>query len=208
MHTLTTTLLALLTTLTLHAQFDFNRNGFLEPQFHFVMRFEDAKGNRDSVVFGLDDRLYHPISLHPSLFGEKFITTPYDSVFEVRLGVMGSYLETTSKIGIYPYGFGLCNPSIWTSFYPGIRAIGIYAQHYPVKISWDSTLFNTICYAKTSLYSNRIYRFVAKLRNQRSFILEKNQFEPPFNTEKILLQNGKTVNVPVLYLVPRPANNN
>jgi Secretion system C-terminal sorting domain len=207
MRTLTTTLLTLLT-LTLHAQFDFNRNGFLEPQFHFVMRFEDAKGNRDSVVFGLDDRLYDPNRIPESAFGEKIITTPYDSVFEVRQGVRGSRIAPASKIGIGAYHSSYCDPKFWTSvpFPPALVPIGIHAQHYPVKISWDSTLFNTTCFAKTSLFSNTTYRFVAKLRSQRSFILRENQFGRPAFTEKVLLQNGKTVDAMVMYLALESEN--
>jgi hypothetical protein len=150
MHTLTTTLLALLTTLTLHAQFDFNRNGFLEPDFYIIIRFEDAKGNKDSVIVGVDERSEFWAD---TIFGEKYITAPFDSVFEVRADNTATepsrYFMT--KINIDYYAPWFCTPAYWNLTLPLYQAIHIRAKYFPVKVSWDQNVIKDRCYRRSNI---------------------------------------------------------
>ncbi len=53
------------------------------PSFQMPIYFEDAKGNKDSIVVGFDESAdYTKID---SLFGEDELLTPFDSVFDVRI---------------------------------------------------------------------------------------------------------------------------
>ncbi|MCB0375492.1 MAG: hypothetical protein KDD04_06205, partial [Sinomicrobium sp.] len=50
-------------------------------QFETTLYFEDAVGNRDSVIVGYDTLATHDIDPE---FGEQELVSPFDSVFEVR----------------------------------------------------------------------------------------------------------------------------
>jgi hypothetical protein len=103
--------------------------------FEMPMYFEDAIGNKDTLIVGYDTTASAQ-NLNPQ-FGEVAIDTPFDSVFEVRaIHWDDTDLETSKKI-IESYehtGGVLCGAS-------GGTKIMISAKYPPVTISYDSTLF-------------------------------------------------------------------
>jgi Secretion system C-terminal sorting domain len=105
------------------------------PQFIMPFWFEDAVGNRDTVWVGSDTSASS--SKINTQFGEVLLTTPFDSVFEVR-GVHGDDSQwRTLKLLIEDTDHGVCP-------LPSYTRIMIHAKHTPVTISWDTTLLSTI----------------------------------------------------------------
>jgi len=68
------------------------------PQFQITLQFEDAIGNKDSIIVGYDETASSD-QLNTQ-FGEVLIDTPFDSVFEVRAmhGDVNQPLETSKII--------------------------------------------------------------------------------------------------------------
>ena len=104
----------------------------------FEMKFilEDAKGNRDSVILGYDT-LANKIDILP-LFGEDEITTPFDSVFEVRV-VKYSNLSNSPIIGKKRIRRV---EGVQCALF-GFLQILIYAKYNPIKITYDAKKLNT-----------------------------------------------------------------
>ncbi|MFM9948033.1 MAG: T9SS type A sorting domain-containing protein [Saprospiraceae bacterium] len=102
--------------------------------FHATIRFEDAMGNKDSVIVGYDpDATY---GIDPE-FGEVEITAPFDSVFEVRVIARFDFEQRMSKIIIDQSEF---IPAYNCNFGPR-SSILIWSKYQPVTVSWDSTIF-------------------------------------------------------------------
>ncbi|MGM0479455.1 MAG: hypothetical protein ACQERC_09540 [Bacteroidota bacterium] len=60
-----------------------------QEEFSFQLNFEDAEGNKDSVIVGYDENATDGIDV---LFGEQnIISQPWDSVLDVRLSEQLSY---------------------------------------------------------------------------------------------------------------------
>lgn len=103
------------------------------PMFQTPLFFEDAVGNKDTLIIGYDtlskdDRIYPE-------FGEVWIGTPMDSVFEVRAFHFDDFSQKMSKkiIAGCEKGGGCYNtlgPKIVVS-----------AKYPPIKIRYDSTQF-------------------------------------------------------------------
>lgn len=116
------------------------------PQFIMPIWFEDDIGNRDTLWVGSDTSAsYSEINTH---FGEVEITTPFDSVFEVR-AVHGDDNEwKTSKIIIEgtDMPLGPCH-------LPAHTRLMIHAKYLPVTVSWDTALLatNSPCHINTAL---------------------------------------------------------
>jgi hypothetical protein len=122
----------------------------LEPKIKFTVRFEDAIGNKDSVIVGYDSLAAPYID---SIFGEIDLTeVPFDSVFEVRGADKGGQ-EFLSKIIVHGYREWMCIGNVQH------QSINIYAKHFPVKITWDSTYFEHECYDWTHFTRNWYYLF-------------------------------------------------
>lgn len=107
----------------------------VEPAFQMPLYFEDAVGNKDTVVVGYDqsvDRSMHPYEK----FGEVEITAPFDSVFEVRCVPFYTYDTTMMKT--------LIAAAEGTAPNVGSNAMKIFIQvkYPPVTISYDSTVFH------------------------------------------------------------------
>jgi hypothetical protein len=121
------------------------------PQFTMPIWFEDAIGNRDTLWVG-SDVAASSREINPQ-FGEVELTSPFDSVFEVR-GVHGDDPQwRTSKIVIeYTSSGGWC-------LLPGHTRIMIHALHWPVKISWDTMLLKQIapCHENIFLTPTELY---------------------------------------------------
>ncbi len=104
------------------------------PLFQFSLYFEDTVGNKDSVIIGYDPTASSQ-NLNPQ-FGEVWLTTPFDSVFDVRVIHGGDSQNRTSKKAIGHMEFSL--DSCVLGFHTKII---INAKFLPVKITYDSTLF-------------------------------------------------------------------
>ena len=106
-----------------------------QPQFIMPIWFEDSIGNRDTVWVGGDPTASSQ-NLNPQ-FGEIALTSPFDSVFEVR-AVHGDDTDwETSKITIeYNDAPGQC-------FLAPRTRIMIHSKYPPVKIYWDTTTLAT-----------------------------------------------------------------
>jgi hypothetical protein len=144
----------------------------LEPEIKFTLRFEDAVGNKDSVIVGFDSLAAPYID---SIFGEIDLTeVPFDSVFEVRGADMGGQ-EFLSKIIIHGYREWMCTGNVQ------YQSINIYAKHFPVRITWDSTYFEHECYDWTHFTRSWYYLFhpsifngdIIRLNQQSEFLVTK-----------------------------------
>lgn len=109
----------------------------LEPLYKFTLHFEDAVGNKDSVIMGFDS-LAFPL-LDPE-FGEVDITNqPFDFVFEVRGAALSSE-DFHSKIVVDAHFQWMCQES-----FANYQMISMRAKHFPVLMTWDSTYFYQEC---------------------------------------------------------------
>lgn len=108
--------------------------------FEATIYFEDAVGNVDSVVVGYDTLATTDIDPE---FGEEEITTPFDSVFEVRAGTLldWMYRDKLSKKIIEPAEY--IPPIINDDGCYGSthNFIYVWAKHQPVTVSWKSVQF-------------------------------------------------------------------
>lgn len=124
----------------------------LEPKIKFTLHFEDAIGNKDSVIVGYDSLAAPYIEIE---FGEIDLTeVPFDSVFEVRGADMGGQ-EDLSKITVDAWWDAMCELEGFAQY----QSVNIYAKHFPVRISWDSTYFAQECYDWTHFTRNWYYLF-------------------------------------------------
>lgn len=143
-----------------------------EPKIKFTLRFEDAIGNKDSVIVGYDSLANSYID---SIFGEIDLTeVPFDSVFEVRGADKGGQ-ENLSKIIAQYYASWFCEE------HSQYQSINIYAKHFPVRITWDSTYFEHECYDWTHFTRSWSYLFhpnifngyIIRLKEQSAFLVTK-----------------------------------
>jgi hypothetical protein len=106
-----------------------------QPQFIMPIWFEDAIGNKDTVWVGGDPNAsYQNINAQ---FGEVAITTPFDSVFEVRAVHTDDSNWKTSEIVIEG------NDTPGHCYLPARTRIMFNAKYPPVKISWDTLLLKS-----------------------------------------------------------------
>ena len=105
-------------------------------EFVDTLFFRDAVGNRDTIIIGYDPLATDSID---EQFGEIDITNkPYDSVFSVR-----TYIFGLNKKRIYLNKQIMkknCPASMYKKFY-----LTIACKHFPLTISWDSTLYDDSC---------------------------------------------------------------
>ncbi len=108
------------------------------PLFQFTLYAEDSLGNRDSVILGYD--LTASSQNLNFQFGESSISTPFDSILDMRAIHGDDFLRRTSKIIIEDaetlFFDSSCTLSAFTK-------IVIQAKYPPLKITYDSTLFPT-----------------------------------------------------------------
>lgn len=109
----------------------------IAPMFEMSIYFEDAVGNRDTVMVGYDPEA-DSYDLNPQ-FGEAWVFVPFDSVFEVRAVHSDDWLNRTSKkvIGGFEAGGGdTCGAG-------GNVKVILSAKHFPVIISYDTAFIHT-----------------------------------------------------------------
>lgn len=133
--------------------------GQLQPIFQTTLYFEDAIGNRDSIVVGLDT-LANPI-FNPG-FGEEDIASPFDSVFEVRATHWGSFGwgEGDYILSKKIIGDAESNDDVSACYVGGATLFFIHAKYQPVRISWAAGIFNNYCMGGSFFTPDRMHQMV------------------------------------------------
>lgn len=124
------------------------------PRFQMPLYFEDAVGNRDTIVVGYDANGSFD-TLNPQ-FGEYAISTPFDSIFEVRAAHAIDPPHTLSKKIISHYEGGGGD----TCFASAGVEIFIQAKYLPITISYDTTLVNSSFCHRNMILSPDMYIFL------------------------------------------------
>ena len=128
------------------------QNAFFETTIYF----EDAIGNKDSVIVGHDENANH---YYNPEFGEMDIVEPWDSVFEVRAAhyldfsspdgelVLSKKIIGSNEGGIHPtFGCLMANEPI---------VLFVNVKNLPLSVSWDQNSFaNSICLNRSTLTSH------------------------------------------------------
>jgi len=108
--------------------------------FETTIYFEDAVGNVDSVVVGMDEDANY--EYNPQ-FGEADIEAPWDSVFEVRaahtLPIGNDNLVLSKKIIASTEG-GI-HPTLNCILLAEAIELYYYAKYLPVTVRWDRSAF-------------------------------------------------------------------
>lgn len=111
-------------------------------EFSFQLFFNDAAGNKDTITLGYDSTATNDIDIN---FGEKnIISEKIDKPFDVRIsdewyyrgwkGIPGSF-HTKKQIVKYECG----------DYFDAIQGVDIFTKHWPVTMSWDTSLFEPYC---------------------------------------------------------------
>ncbi|MCC5924853.1 MAG: T9SS type A sorting domain-containing protein [Crocinitomicaceae bacterium] len=131
-----------------------------QEEFSFTLYFEDAVGNKDSLILGYDE---NGTQLLDEQFGEVDISDqPWDSVFEVRASNLLNYTDMEAWPSVNPPAFQskkqiVVQPECPSGCYthtpePPSLSIGIKAKNFPITITWDYTIFEQ----DTCLYGTHI----------------------------------------------------
>ena len=107
------------------------------PLFEIPFYFEDALGNKDTLVVGYDEDASSS-QLNPQ-FGEVEVIGPYDEIFEVRARKVPAVdpFETNKSIASHAY-YPNSNCGVSTGTYLTIRL-----KYPPLKVSWDKDLMQS-----------------------------------------------------------------
>lgn len=121
--------------------------------FETTLYFEDAVGNRDSVVIGYDTLATNDIDPE---FGEQELLSPFDSIFEIRAGTSYFLLRDKLSKKIINRGSPATGPFPLGNCYSGLNIfIYVWAKHQPVKVWWDRTVFlEPPCYRASVLFNH------------------------------------------------------
>lgn len=114
-------------------------------EFSFQMFLEDATGQKDTLVFGYDADATDSID---ASFGETDISTvPFDDNFEARIiefdfSSVELFLTDTSSFHTKKQiKAKACNEED----FPLVSAVHLSKAQYPVKVYWESNLFDDAC---------------------------------------------------------------
>ncbi|MEN0005550.1 MAG: T9SS type A sorting domain-containing protein [Bacteroidota bacterium] len=108
------------------------------PDFQTTFYFEDAIGNRDSIIVGYDELAS---DCQDEDFGEITLTAPFDSTFEVRAAVYAPPVLCRSDLGKKV----ITKSGITWQNCPSMNTVIFYthAKYWPVTVRWDSLVFST-----------------------------------------------------------------
>ena len=127
--------------------------------FETTIYFEDAVGNVDSLVVGMDENANY--EYNPQ-FGEVDIDAPWDSVFEVRAahtGPIGNDDLVLSK-KIIAHTEGGVHPTLNCILLAESIELYYYAKHLPITVSWDWGAFaNSFCRVGSTITPHNIPLF-------------------------------------------------
>lgn len=128
------------------------------PEFEFTLYAQDAIGNVDSVVIGYDHN--EPNASLNAAFGEIPLTSPFDSIFEMRLKGDANLSSMPYTKKVISHYIGDCMPSGGTADV----AVILRAKHKPIRFSWDRNALlagNTpYCHGSMLLFDTNLYWFV------------------------------------------------
>jgi hypothetical protein len=129
-----------------------------QEEYSFTLYFEDAVGNKDSLILGYDE---NGTQLLDEQFGEVDISNePWDSVFEVRTSenIIPNPSSTNTPIYFSKKQIidkDCSNYNETFSSFEGMQfnlLFNIKAVHFPIVLSWDSEAFSDSCNFGTALY--------------------------------------------------------
>ena len=101
-------------------------------EFSFSMYFEDAVGNKDTLVLGYDPAARDDINIQ---FGEENIShEPFIKDLDVRTGLLENYYMSSDSFLTKKH---ISPKTCFTAEYPIPGYIYIYCKHFPLRISWD-----------------------------------------------------------------------
>ena len=127
------------------------------PNFETTVWFEDAMGNKDSVVVGYDTTAN--VRFNPA-FGESHIIEPFAGAIDVRAAHLLDYRYQgrilSKKIitqGESPFFFQGCYAA------SGVVCF-VKTQNQPVTISWDVNPFNAKCLQSSFITPNQRWELV------------------------------------------------
>ncbi|HFA48290.1 MAG TPA: T9SS type A sorting domain-containing protein [Bacteroidetes bacterium] len=127
--------------------------------FETTIYFEDAVGNRDSIIVGND--IDANSDFNPE-FGEQNINTPYDSVFEVRAGhFLDSVTPISSKKIIA--SAETVHPTENCLLLVGPIVFYARAKYQPITVSWNKSHFNNSYCRVGSLLTSHYLRDISPL---------------------------------------------
>lgn len=112
-------------------------------QFAFTIHFQDAAGNRDSIVLGYDANATSGID---TLWDEINISeTPSNNGLDVRITDDWENMYYQNIPGTFQTKKQIIRENCsFDTLFPR-QVISIHTLHWPVTASWDSTLFEPFC---------------------------------------------------------------
>ncbi len=116
-------------------------------EFSFQMFFEDATGQKDTLIFGYDANAADSID---ATFGENDISSvPFGDSFDARI-IRFNYLDM--NFDLYMTGSSSFHlkkqikaKECTEEEFPLVSSVHLSNAQYPVKVSWESALFNDFC---------------------------------------------------------------
>lgn len=127
------------------------------PAFETTIWFEDAVGNRDSVVVGYDTTAN--VRFNPTL-GESHIAEPFADILDVRVAHLLDY-RYQGRILSKKIITQAEKPFLFQGCYAASGVVCfIKARHQPVTISWDVNPFNKKCLQSSFITPNQRWELV------------------------------------------------
>lgn len=124
-------------------------------QFESKVFFEDAKGNRDTIFIAYDTTA---LDYNPQ-FGEKNITEPWDSIFEVRAARYKGFQNGKQPFflskKIVSKTTGITHPLYYCPPQKSSILFFTSIKHFPLKITWDSKEHDNFCNFSNFIINNR-----------------------------------------------------
>lgn len=114
---------------------------FTQEEFSFELYFEDAMGNKDTLVLGYDP--YGTTEIDPAFNEVNSIGQPYNSGLDVRVSDEWYNREILFGTGSYQTKKQIVENNCGGWF--DVIGIDILTENWPVSIFWDSTLFSNNC---------------------------------------------------------------
>ena len=111
-----------------------------KADFEFPFYFEDANGNKDTIIFRADSSIADEggrlDNLNPE-WGEEYYNEPFDSIFDVRACLDNFFCKNPIQ--------SLRKDGPCSS--PSPFFVACYTKYWPIKVSWDPKMFqNNFCF--------------------------------------------------------------
>lgn len=130
---------------------------FAQEEFSFELYFEDAMGNKDTLVLGYDDNATDSID---ASFGEVNISSqPWDGIFEVKAMSRNSFHNLTQQEETLSNCFQTKHQIAKKRCdYNFPISLVLKAENMPIQIYWDSSLFNNPCLNGSIIYNSYTFQ--------------------------------------------------